>query len=69
MAGGTPAHRWLTIAVSGVPAEIKVLASTEEEAELELDRIAPTFAAMGIPRDALSVITPDNWPTAPLFGL
>lgn len=69
MAGGTPAHRWLTIAVSDVPAGVKVLASTEQEAELELDRVAPTFAGLGIPRDALSVITPDDWPTPQLFGL
>jgi hypothetical protein len=69
MAGGTPAHCWLTVAVSDVPAGVKVLASTEQEAELELDRVAPTFAGLGIPRDALSVITPDDWPTPRLFGL
>jgi hypothetical protein len=38
--GGTPAHRWLMVAVNGVPSGLKVLASTEEEAEEELDRIA-----------------------------
>jgi hypothetical protein len=69
MAGGTPAHRWLTVAVSGVPADLKVLASTEQEAELELDRIASAFAGLGIPRDALSVITPTDWPAPPLFGV
>lgn len=35
VAGGTPAHRWLTVAVNGVSAGVKVLASTEQEAELE----------------------------------
>lgn len=37
VSGGTPGHRWLTIAVNGAPASFKVLASTEEEAERELD--------------------------------
>jgi hypothetical protein len=67
--GGTPGHRWLNVAVNGTPAGLKVLASTEKEAERELDQVAGVFAAQGIPRDALSVITPDGWPVPRLFGL
>lgn len=67
--GGTPGHRWLTVAVNGAPAGVKVLASTEKEAERELDQVAAVFAAQGIPRDALSVIRPDGWPVPRLFGL
>jgi Restriction endonuclease len=69
MGGGTPGHRWLTVAVNGVPTDLKVLASTEEEAERELDRVAVFVAEQGIPRQALSVTRPDGWPVPPLFGL
>jgi hypothetical protein len=66
--GGTPRHRWLAVAVNGAPAGLKVLASTEKEAERELDGVAAVFAAQGIPRDSLSVIRPDGWPVPRLFG-
>lgn len=69
MSGGTPGHRWLTVAVYGVPAGLKVVALTEDEAEEELDHVAPVFSAQGIPREALSVIKPDGWPFPNLFGL
>lgn len=69
MGGGTPGHRWLTLAVDGVPTDLKVLASSKEEAEQELDRVAALLAAQGIPRQALSVIRPAGWPVPPLFGL
>jgi hypothetical protein len=69
ISGGTPRHRWLVVAVNGVPTGLKVLASTEEEAERELDRVAAFIAAPGIPRQALSVIRPDGWPFPPLFGV
>jgi hypothetical protein len=69
MGGGTPGHRWLTVAANGVPSDLKVVASTEEEAERELDQAAPVFAVQGIPREALSVIKPDGWPVPHLFGV
>jgi hypothetical protein len=58
MGGGTPGHRWLTAAVNDIPTDLKVLASTEEEAGRELDRVAAFVTAQGIPRQALSVIRP-----------
>lgn len=69
MGGGTPGHRWLTVAANDVPSDLKVVASTEEEAEWELDQAAPVFAVQGIPREALSVIKPDGWPVPHLFGV
>jgi hypothetical protein len=57
MGGGTPGHRWLTAAVNDIPTGLKV-ASTEEEAGRELDRVAAFVTAQGIPRQALSVIRP-----------
>jgi hypothetical protein len=69
MGGGTPSHRWLPVAVNGILAGFKVLASTDEEAERELDQIAAFFAAPGVPRQDLSVIRPDGWPVPSLFEL
>jgi Restriction endonuclease len=66
--GGTPAHRWLALAVNGVPIGLKVLAATKEEAEQQLDQLVGLGAIGGIPRQALSVITADGWPVALLFG-
>lgn len=64
--GGTPAYRWLMVAVNGVPSGLRVLASTEEEAEEELDRVAE--APLAGPRGALTVIPPEGWPVSRLFG-
>ena len=66
--GGTPGHRWLTVAANGVPTDVKVLASTEEEAEQELDHVAELAAQRGIARGSLSIIKPDGWPVTALFG-
>jgi hypothetical protein len=69
MGGGTPAHRWLKVAVDGLPTDLKVLAATESEAEMQLDRVAVgAFSAQGIPRSALSVIRPDGWPVTGIFS-
>jgi hypothetical protein len=54
------------VAVNGVPTGLKVLASTEEEAEEELDRIAE--AQVSGPRGALTVLAPEDWPMSCLFG-
>jgi hypothetical protein len=64
--GGTPAHRWLMVAVNGVPSGLRVLASTEAEVEEELDRVAE--AQLTGPRGALTVITPEDWPVSRIFG-
>jgi hypothetical protein len=66
--GGTPGHRWLTVAVNGIPTELKVVASTEHEAEQNLDQVADSLQGR-VARDALSVIRPDGWPVTSLFGL
>jgi hypothetical protein len=68
MRGGTPGHRWLTVAINGQPTDLKVLAATEAEAEQELDRLASRAVQSGIAREALSVIKPDDWPVTKLFA-
>lgn len=68
IAGGTPAHRWLEVAIDGVGSGVKVLADSETEAEAQLDGVANTLARLGITRGALSVIPPDGWPVPPFFG-
>jgi Restriction endonuclease len=65
--GGTPAHRWLEIAVDGVPTGHRILAASETEAEQRLDQAAEDFLRAGISREALSVIKPEGWPVPPLF--
>lgn len=49
ISGGTPGHRWLTVAVNGIPTGLKVVASTEEEAERQLGQVAAVFASHGNP--------------------
>ncbi|MGI8445839.1 MAG: hypothetical protein ACR2MP_01365 [Streptosporangiaceae bacterium] len=66
--GGTPGHRWLTVAVHGIPSELKVVASTEHEAEQKLDQVAESLQGR-VARDALSVIRPDGWPVTSIFGV
>ena len=39
MGGGTPAHRWLRVAVNGLVMDDKVMADSELEPERVLDRI------------------------------
>jgi hypothetical protein len=60
ISGGTPGHRWLTVALNGIPTDLKVSASTVEEAERELDHVAAFVARQGVPREALSVSVPDG---------
>lgn len=65
MDGGTPGHRWLEVTLAGVPVALKILASSEAEAEAELARVAATC---GLPAGApLSYIKPPGWPVAGLF--
>jgi hypothetical protein len=64
--GGTPAHRWLEVTDHGNPTSLKILVSTEDEVERELDRVADELHVM---RRSLDVIRPSDWPIAGLFGL
>lgn len=65
--GGTPTHRWLEVTDrAGLRVGIKVLAGTEDEAQQELDRVAPS---LGVPREILDVERPEGWPVTGLFGL
>ena len=64
--GGTPAHRWLEVTVDGHEAKMKILASTEVEVTDKLDQVA---GDLRIPREALDVIRPAEWPVTGLFGL
>jgi hypothetical protein len=68
IAGGTPRHRWLEVAVNGVATGLRVLAGTEEDADKQLDRLADSLASSGIGRTSLSLIRPDNWPVEGIFG-
>lgn len=63
--GGTPAHRWLEVAMNEVPIGLKVLAATEAEADDQLDNVAQ----LGMPRSVLSVIRPTGWPDSTPFEL
>ena len=38
--GGTPAHRWLQVAVEGVATDLKIMAATEAEVDQNLDWLA-----------------------------
>jgi len=64
-AGGTPSHRWLEVSVAGIPAGLKVLASSDEEITAQLEHLVTLFE--GIPRDRLDVIRPDVWPIPTMF--
>lgn len=64
--GGTPAHRWLEVTFDGHPAQLKILAATEADVADQLDKLA---GDLRIPRKALEVIRPSEWPVTGLFGL
>lgn len=68
MAGGTPAHRWLEVAVDGAPIGHKILVTNQADVERELDRLATITPLHGMPRGALSVIAPEDWPVQDFFG-
>jgi len=64
ISGGTPGHRWLPVTVNGVGAGVMVLAATEADIELELDRLAPR---LGCARRQLDVTRPGDWPIEGAF--
>lgn len=66
--GGTPAARWLEVAVDGIPSGLKICAATEEEAEELLEEIAESVVVGAGARTELSVIKPDDWPAKGIFG-
>ncbi len=66
IAGGTPAHRWLEVTLSGQRTGLKVLAASEEEASKELAAVA---GSLGLPGNLLDVDRPPGWPPTGLFGL
>lgn len=57
--GGTPAHRYLEVAVRGEPTGLKVLVASEEDIDKELLSVAEW---VGLSRESLDVIRPDVWP-------
>ena len=62
--GGTPSHRWLEVTVGGVPTELKVLAASEADIDVQLSNF---HSMIGGSREALDVIRPDSWPIPTLF--
>ena len=67
MGGGTPAHRWLEVTDrSGERVGLKILVDTEDSIARELDGLAESI---GVPREALDVERPPEWPIQGLFGL
>lgn len=64
--GGTPAHRWLDVTLHGAPSGLRVLASSEDDVDRELDSVAEILK---VTRHVLDVRRPDDWPVAELFGL
>jgi hypothetical protein len=68
MGGGTPAHRWLEVAVGGTPVGLKVLVANQADIERQLDHLAAMATFDGIPREAFSVITQEDWPVQDFFS-
>lgn len=66
VSGGTPAHRSLDVTVMGVPIGLKIIVSSEEEINEQLDMVAAEIFA-GAPRDAFDVARPDHWPIPTMF--
>jgi len=64
--GGTPSHRWLEVTVAGIPTDMKVLVSSEEEIEAELDALMRWLFGE-VPRRQLDVRRPDVWPIPTMF--
>jgi len=67
--GGTPAHRWLDVAVHGIPIGQKILAASESEVAEQLSRLRETQHQYRIlPAEAFDVIRPDGWPVQHILG-
>ncbi|MET7426156.1 restriction endonuclease [Dactylosporangium sp. NPDC005555] len=66
ISGGTPAHRWLDVTVMGVPIGLKVIVSSEEEINEQLDMVAEKLFGRA-PRDDFDVIRPNLWPIPTMF--
>ncbi|MHA7297200.1 restriction endonuclease [Pseudarthrobacter sp. MDT3-1] len=66
-AGGTPAHRWLSVTRHGADLGVKVLAATESDIQRELDSIAQFWDDDSFVRAGLDVVRPEPWPIPGLF--
>jgi hypothetical protein len=67
--GGTPAHRWLEVAVGGAPVGFKILAATEAEVAQQLDGLRESLSQQsGLLKAVFDVIRPDGWPCEGIFG-
>lgn len=57
--GGTPSHRWLPVTLGGADLHLRVMAATDADIEVELDRLSSN---LGFPRQSLDVVRPNGWP-------
>ena len=61
--GGTPAHRWVDVAVHGIPIGQKILVASESDVAEQLSCLRETQRQYRIlPAEAFDVIRPDGWP-------
>jgi hypothetical protein len=58
MGGGEPGFAWVEVTLDGDPTNLKIGATSDAEADAELDRIA---AERGIDRDRLNIKPPGGW--------
>jgi len=67
--GGTPAHRWLDVAVHGIPIGQKILVASESHVAEQLGRLRETqHQYRFLPAEAFDVIRPDGWPVQHILG-
>jgi hypothetical protein len=62
--GGTPAHRHLEVSFGGQGIGVKVLVASEQDITSHLDAVSDS---LGLPRELLDVIRPDEWPIPIMF--
>ena len=60
MSGGTPSHMWIPLLAPGHQ-PIRVLAATDEEVRLEIERVA---GLLGLPPAAIEARPPEQWRVA-----
>ncbi|WP_205786922.1 restriction endonuclease [Specibacter cremeus] len=62
--GGTPAHQWLEVSLSGHGTGLKVLVASEQDIWIQLESLANGHS---IPLQMLDVVRPDIWPIPLMF--
>lgn len=66
-AGGTPAHRWLSVTYDGADLGVKIIAASDDDIERELNEIAKFWSGVPEMRAGLDVVRPEPWPIPGLF--